>query len=46
MESFKIENLSFTYPNRVNKAVSNINLVVNQGEFITLCGKSGCGPSF
>lgn len=45
MESFKIENLSFTYPNRVNKAVSNINLVVNQGEFITLCGKSGCGKT-
>ena len=45
MESYKIENLSFTYPNRVDKALDNINITVNQGEFITLCGKSGCGKT-
>lgn len=45
MESFKIENLSFTYPNKINKALDNINLTVNQGEFVTLCGKSGCGKT-
>ncbi|MBQ8808434.1 MAG: ATP-binding cassette domain-containing protein, partial [Clostridia bacterium] len=45
MESFKIENLSFTYPERVNKALDGINLTVRRGEFITVCGKSGCGKT-
>lgn len=45
MEVFKIENLSFTYPNRINKAIDSINLTINNGEFITLCGKSGCGKT-
>ena len=45
MESYKIENLSFTYPNRTDKALDNINFTVNQGEFVTLCGKSGCGKT-
>ncbi|MEE0867024.1 MAG: energy-coupling factor transporter ATPase [Clostridia bacterium] len=45
MESYKIENLSFVYPNRANKALDNISITVNQGEFITLCGKSGCGKT-
>ena len=45
MESFKIENLSFTYPNRCDKALDNINFTVNQGEFVLLCGKSGCGKT-
>lgn len=45
MESYKIENLSFTYPEREGKALEDICLTVNQGEFITLCGKSGCGKT-
>ena len=45
MESFKIQNLSFTYPNRDNQTLNNINFTVKQGEFITLCGKSGCGKT-
>ncbi len=45
MESFKIENVSFTYPNRMDKALENINFTVNQGEFILLCGRSGCGKT-
>jgi len=45
MESYKIENLSFCYPNRKVEALSNINLTVNQGEFILICGKSGCGKT-
>ncbi|MBR3996580.1 MAG: ATP-binding cassette domain-containing protein [Clostridia bacterium] len=45
MESFKVENLSFTYPARCDKALDNINFTVNQGEFILLCGKSGCGKT-
>ena len=45
MESYKIENLSFTYPNRVDKAIDDISFTVKMGEFITLCGKSGCGKT-
>ena len=45
MEGYKIEHLSFTYPNRETKAVDDISFTVNSGEFITLCGKSGCGKT-
>ncbi len=45
MESFKVENLSFSYPNRCDKALEDINFTVNQGEFVLLCGKSGCGKT-
>lgn len=45
MENFKVENLSFTYPNKETKTLNNINITVNSGEFITICGKSGCGKT-
>ncbi len=45
MESFKIENLSFSYPERENKALDDINISVKKGEFVTVCGKSGCGKT-
>ena len=45
MESIKIENLSFAYPNQSKKAINNISLLVERGEFVTICGKSGCGKS-
>ena len=45
MESFKVENLSFTYPNRKDKVLDNISFSVKQGEFVLLCGKSGCGKT-
>ena len=45
MEIFEIKNLSFAYPNREENALSNINLKVEQGEFLTLCGVSGCGKT-
>ncbi len=45
MESFKIENLSFAYPGRDNNALDNINFCINQGEFVLVCGKSGCGKT-
>jgi len=45
MEAFKVENLSFIYPDRTNKILDNINITIRQGEFVTLCGKSGCGKT-
>ncbi len=45
MESYKIEALSFAYPGRDKNALTDISLTVAQGEFITLCGKSGCGKT-
>ncbi len=45
MESFKVENLSFTYPDRCDKTLENISFTVNQGEFVLVCGKSGCGKT-
>ena len=45
MEIFKIRNLSFTYPKREETALNEVNLSINQGEFVTVCGKSGCGKT-
>lgn len=45
MVNFKINNLSFSYPDSKKQALKNISLTVNQGEFIVICGKSGSGKS-
>lgn len=45
MEIYRIENLSFSYPLRESKALDDINLIVESGEFISICGKSGSGKS-
>lgn len=45
MEIFRINHLEFIYPSAKKPSLHDINLVVEQGEFITLCGESGCGKS-
>ena len=45
MESFKVENLSFAYPNTVNKTLDDINFSVKKGEFVLISGQSGCGKT-
>lgn len=45
MESYKIRNLSFAYPGKDKKALSDINLTINKGEFVLICGLSGCGKT-
>jgi energy-coupling factor transport system ATP-binding protein len=45
LEAYRIENLTFFYPTRKKAALRNISLKINSGEFITLCGSSGCGKT-
>ncbi|MBU5425923.1 ATP-binding cassette domain-containing protein [Tissierella pigra] len=45
MEVYRIKDLNFTYPLMDKKALNNINLIINKGEFLTICGKSGSGKS-
>lgn len=45
MEIYRIEELSFAFPEQEQMALSNINLTIASGDFITVCGKSGCGKS-
>lgn len=45
MEAYQIRNLSFAYPGARRPALSDISLTLAQGEFVVLCGKSGCGKT-
>ena len=45
METYRIENLTFTYPDKDVPAITNINLEVSEGEFLLVSGKSGCGKT-
>ncbi len=45
MEIYKIEYLSFTYPQKEKAALSHIDITVDSGVFMTICGKSGCGKT-
>lgn len=45
MALFEIKNLSFTYPEAAKPALRNICLSIEAGEFIVICGKSGCGKT-
>ena len=45
MAHFLVQDLTFTYPGAAKPALQGVNLSVERGEYITLCGKSGCGKT-
>lgn len=45
MNLLQIENLSFQYPDTSQKALDAISFSVKAGEFIVICGESGCGKT-
>ncbi|MCM1364023.1 MAG: energy-coupling factor transporter ATPase [Faecalibacterium sp.] len=45
MEILHIENLTFRYPKTEKNALDNVSLNINSGDFVVLCGKSGCGKT-
>lgn len=45
MEILRFEDLSFTYAGADKKAIENVSFSVNKGEFVLLCGQSGCGKT-
>lgn len=45
MAHIAVKNLSFTYPNSTKKALDNINMEIEPGQFILVCGASGCSKT-
>lgn len=40
-----LDNLSFTYPGKTAPAIEHLHLHVNRGEFVLICGPTGCGKT-
>lgn len=45
MKQIVFKNLSFTYPLAGEKSLDGVSLHVKRGEFVLLCGRSGCGKT-
>lgn len=45
MEILSIKDLTFSYPNKENFALQNVNLFINSGDFVVVCGQSGSGKT-
>ena len=45
MEQIQINDLHFTYPLGKEEALSGVDLKIRAGEYIALCGESGCGKT-
>ena len=45
MELFKIQNLTFAYPEQEEAVLKNVSMELRQGDFAVLAGSSGCGKS-
>ena len=45
MALIEVEKLNFSYPLQLKKTINNVSLTIESGEFVVLCGASGCGKS-
>lgn len=46
MAHFQIKDLNFAYPTaKDKKSLDGVNLSIEKGEYIVLCGKSGSGKT-
>lgn len=45
MGAYKIKGLTFLYPESDKKALNDLNIEIENGDFIVICGRSGCGKS-
>ncbi len=45
MALFEIKDLTFTYPGAEEPALSHLNMTIEAGDFVVICGKSGCGKT-
>lgn len=45
MAFVEIKNLTFSYKGHDINALDNVNLAIEKGEFIVICGQSGCGKT-
>ena len=45
MEILALKNLTFRYPESGTPAVEDLSLSVDPGDFLVLCGRSGCGKT-
>lgn len=45
MELLQVKNLTFSYPDRPESAILDVNFGLKAGELTLLCGESGCGKS-
>ena len=45
MAHFHIENLSFSYPSDSRQVLRKIDLTIEKGEYVVLCGQSGSGKT-
>ena len=45
MDQLEIRNLSFSYPDAVRETIADVSFSISKGEYVLLCGNSGCGKT-
>ena len=46
MAQIEIKNLTFKYAMADSSCLKNVSLNIENGDFVVVCGKSGCGKPF